>query len=125
MTRVITPVRLILAGSLLILLSACVGVSRIEKQVIGGDAEQGREAIQRYGCGACHQISGIPGANATVGPSLVDFEHRHYIAGRLPNTAANLTIWIQSPKSVDPLTAMPDLGVSIGEARNIAAYLYR
>jgi hypothetical protein len=32
--------------------------------------------------------------------------------------------WIINPRSVDSLTAMPVLGVSAPEARDIAAYLY-
>lgn len=32
--------------------------------------------------------------------------------------------WIVDPKGVDSLTAMPVTGVSEGEARDIAAYLY-
>jgi cytochrome c1 len=32
--------------------------------------------------------------------------------------------WIQYPQQVDPLSAMPGLGVSDQEARDIAAYLY-
>jgi cytochrome c len=47
-----------------------------------------------------------------------------YIAGVLPNTAENLTSWIADPKEADPRTAMPDLGVTKQEARDIAAYLY-
>jgi hypothetical protein len=32
--------------------------------------------------------------------------------------------WIENPKAVDSLTAMPVLGVSPADARDIAAYLY-
>jgi cytochrome c1 len=32
--------------------------------------------------------------------------------------------WIQDPKSVDSLTAMPNVGVTPADARHIAAYLY-
>ena len=42
----------------------------------------------------------------------------------LPHTPENLMRWIEDPKKVDSLTAMPTLGVSHGEARDIAAYLY-
>jgi cytochrome c len=33
--------------------------------------------------------------------------------------------WIVNPPAVDSLTAMPALGVTPREARDIAAYLYR
>ena len=35
-----------------------------------------------------------------------------HIAGRLTNGPLNLMAWIQSPRSIDPGTLMPDLGVS-------------
>jgi hypothetical protein len=47
-----------------------------------------------------------------------------YIAGRLSNTEENLMLWIQNPQQIDPGNAMPDLGVTQEEARDIAAYLY-
>jgi cytochrome c1 len=49
---------------------------------------------------------------------------RTYIAGVLPNNPANMVRWIVNPPSVDSLTAMPYLGVTAGDARTIAAYLY-
>ena len=45
------------------------------------------------------------------------------IAGKLANTPDNLVRWIRQPKTVKPLTAMPDMGVSEGDARDMAAYL--
>jgi cytochrome c1 len=32
--------------------------------------------------------------------------------------------WIQNPQAVDQKTAMPNLGVTDAEARDVAAYLY-
>lgn len=114
-----------IAVSLLIILSACAQhVGAVEKAVPGGDPALGREAILRHGCGSCHTIPGVPGADTYVGPPLNNFNLRHYIAGLLPNTADNLILWIQFPQSVEPGTAMPDLGVSEIDARDIAAYLY-
>lgn len=116
-------------GLLLLCLTACQadgqgGLGRMNKPVLNGDAEAGRTAISTYGCGACHSISGIPNANAYVGPPLERYEQRHYIAGSLPNTPENLIYWIQFPQSVEPGTAMPNLNVTDTDARNIAAYLY-
>jgi cytochrome c2 len=88
-----------------------------------GDAGAGAVAIRSLGCGACHAIDGIEGADGRVGPSLHDLEDRLYIAGRLPNTPQNLIRWITSPQAVDPGNLMPDLGVTAAEARDIAAYL--
>ena len=90
----------------------------------GGNARAGRDAIRRYGCNACHTISGVPGANGLVGPPLDGIANRQYIAGELPNTAANLMLWIQHPRQVEPHTAMPEMNVTEQDSRDIAAYLY-
>ena len=84
----------------------------------------GRRLIASYGCGACHSIPGVPGADAMAAPPLNCFYERIYIAGWLSNTRGNLTKWIQNPQLIDPGTAMPNLGVSQKEADDIAAYLY-
>lgn len=94
------------------------------RQVPDGDPGLGRTAILDYGCGTCHTIPGIPGANAHVGPPLNVFDQRHYIAGTLLNDASNLIIWIQNPQEIRPGTAMPDLNITEEEARHIAAFLY-
>ena len=50
---------------------------------------------------------------------------RSYLAGNLTNSAGNMVRWIQHPREVRPGTAMPDTGITEGEARDIAAYLYQ
>ena len=90
----------------------------------GGSATKGAAAIAAYGCGTCHTVSGVPGATAVVGPPLAGIGQRSYVGGVLPNTPENLVRWIQRPREVSPRTAMPDLGVSERDARDIAAYLY-
>lgn len=89
-----------------------------------GDLEQGQAAIMHYGCGSCHTIPGIRGADARVGPRLGGFSEQSYIAGMLVNTPDNLARWIEDPRAINPETVMPDLGVSATEAQDIAAYLY-
>lgn len=93
-------------------------------RVAGGEADRGRIAIERYGCAACHAIPGIPGHGAAVGPPLVHMAERGYIAGVLPNTPEGMVNWLRDPPAVDPLTAMPKLGLSRAEAADVAAYLY-
>lgn len=90
----------------------------------GGDPVKGIYAIEYYGCGSCHAIKGIPKANGLVGPSLNGIAMRMYVAGVLQNTPANMERWIQNPKRVNPNTAMPYLGVTSNDARNITSYLY-
>jgi cytochrome c1 len=106
-------------------LGACDRTDRDGPIVSGGDAGRGRAALVAHECGACHRIPGIPGAHGTVGPPLGDFRKRVYIAGNHPNVPDRLVAWIVDAPSIDPGTAMPDLGVSETEARDIAAYLYR
>lgn len=113
-----------------VLLAACgggngdVGPGLISQQVPGGDPSRGNQAIQRYTCGACHDIPGVPRANGDVGPPLTNFARRGFIAGLLPNTPDNLTRWIEDPQGVKPGVDMPNMGVSDSDARDIAAYLY-
>ncbi len=86
--------------------------------------EAGRQLIIKYGCGTCHSIPGVPGANGTIGPPLDHFYKQMYIAGRLTNTEDNLIKWIQNPQQINPGDAMPNMGVTDSDARSIAAYLY-
>jgi cytochrome c1 len=90
----------------------------------GGNPEHGRQLIQSYGCGACHMVPGIRGARGLVGPPLFYLGQRTMIAGQLPNSPGNLARWIQHPRTVEPKTAMPDLGLTEDQAYDIAAYLY-
>jgi cytochrome c1 len=91
----------------------------------GGDPARGAVLVGRFSCGACHQIAGVEGANGKVGPPLSTFGDRTMIAGVLPNTPENLVRWLRHPQAVTPGNAMPDVGLSDAQARDIAAYLYR
>lgn len=102
---------------------ACSGSGAPRATVTNGSPDLGRKAILKYGCGSCHMIPGVRGANALVGPPLIHFSRRSIIAGRLANTPANLARWVQDPQGVEPGTAMPNLGLTPEEATNVAAYL--
>lgn len=82
-----------------------------------------RQALVAAGCGACHEIPGVPGAEGAVGPTLAGVGRRLYIAGVLPNTADNMALWISRPQSVLPGNTMPDTGLSAAQARAVASYL--
>jgi cytochrome c oxidase assembly factor CtaG/cytochrome c2 len=109
-------------------LSACHQSSALSTQdaarATGGDPKRGAIAIQNWGCPACHTIPGIKGPKSNVGPPLGGLATRAYIAGVLPNSGDNLARWIQHPRQIDSLTAMPELGVPDLIARDMAAYLY-
>ena len=88
-----------------------------------GDADIGRQVLEDRGCGSCHRIPGVPGADGLVGPPLDSMGRRTFIAGQLANTPENMVRWIRDPQAVEPGTAMPDLGITEAEARDITAYL--
>lgn len=91
---------------------------------VGGDQGRGRDAIVEHGCGACHRIPGIRNADALVGPPLDSWSRRSFIAGTLPNTAANLAVWLTDPQDVRPGSAMPTIPLTESEIADIVAYLF-
>ena len=99
-------------------------VKRTAMQITGGDPDRAASAVRKYGCGSCHTIPGIDGANAVVGPPLTRLGRRSYIAGHLSNNPDTLIRWIRHPHSFKQETAMPEMGVGDRDARDIAAYLY-
>lgn len=109
----------------LALLCGCHGdVERTAAAMTGGNPQRGREIIRHYGCDSCHSIPGVVGARGLVGPPLDNIGSRSILAGQLTNTPENLMRWIRDPQSIEPGTAMPMLGVTEQDGRDIAAYLY-
>jgi cytochrome c1 len=88
-----------------------------------GAVDRGRSTIVVYGCGKCHTIPGIRGARGVVGPPLETVARRTYIGGNFPNTPDSLTHWIMDPQTMKPKTAMPSLGLSEPQSRDVVAYL--
>jgi cytochrome c1 len=114
-------VRLRLTTAFLALITALVACEDQAPETIS--PERGALLLRQYGCGACHSIPGVANAHGIVGPSLDDIGRRVYLAGILPNTPDHMVQWITDPQAVDPLTAMPNLGVTEPQARDMAAYL--
>jgi cytochrome c2 len=101
------------------------GCERAEARAVpGGDADRGKATILAAGCGACHVIAGVKSAHGQVGPPLSGVANRSVIGGVLPNTAENMMRWIEDAPSISPHTAMPNLGITPSQARDITAYLY-
>jgi cytochrome c len=98
--------------------------SRPDATVSDGDADRAPDIFRAVGCASCHTIPGVDEADADVGPPLDRWSRREYIAGRLTNTPEHLLRWLLDPKNVDPRTAMPDVGLTDQEARDLVAYLY-
>ena len=96
----------------------------VAEQITHGDSTAGKLAIQRFGCGGCHVISGVADARGTVGPSLSGIATRAELSGGLANNPANMVRWLRDPQGVRPGSGMPNLGVGERDGRNMAAYLY-
>lgn len=115
-----------LAGWLLVIVAgtACsqIPASR-PQQASDGYPDAAPALFESYGCVGCHAIPGVRGADALKAPPLDHFGRRSWIAGELTNDQQNLVRWIQDPQGIEPGTAMPNLGVSEEDARDMAAYL--
>jgi mono/diheme cytochrome c family protein/cytochrome c2 len=91
--------------------------------VLPPSVERGRVAMRQYICVTCHEIPGIVGPNAPVGPTLEGIANRAFLAGLLPNTPENMERWLREPHRVNPDSAMPNLGVTAQDARDMTAFL--
>lgn len=88
-----------------------------------GDIQRGKTALAQYACQSCHVIPGVTGSKTFVGPQLAGFGRQELIAGKLGNSPDNLVRWIRDPQATDPMTAMPNMGVTQQDAVDMAAYL--
>ncbi|MBV8451299.1 MAG: c-type cytochrome [Deltaproteobacteria bacterium] len=105
-------------------MSGCKPRQTLARSAALGNPSRGAVLIAEEGCGSCHSIRGIAGAEGRVGPPLNNIAERSYIAGLLPNTPENLVAWVEAPQRVVPGNIMPDMGISRHDAEDIAAYLY-
>ena len=109
------------------LLLALVGSTALAQENVPplavGSPAHGAALIAEKGCGACHQIPGIAGANGLVGPPLTLMGRRIFVAGLLRNTPQNLAAWVLEPQRFVPGNAMPSTGLTESEALDVAAYL--
>ena len=83
-------------------LVSCYGgkTDRARQVITGGVASRGHDVIVAKNCGSCHTIPGVQGARGVVGPPLLFFGRRTYIAGELPN----------SPRESGPLGTVATFG---------------
>lgn len=96
----------------------------LARAITGGEPDRAPALMIRYGCGGCHAIPGVPGADGRVAAPLGGLRERVYVGGVARNTADNLVAWIVDPRAMSPRTAMPATGITPTEARDVAAYLY-
>lgn len=117
---------LAITACIAIALSSCQDGRSVRAYVIytGGNVQRGAQVISMKKCGSCHLIPGISAARGFVGPPLSYFGKTTFVAGMVPNTPGKLEQWIMNPQSINPNTAMPNLGLNAQQARDVAAYLY-
>ena len=92
---------------------------------------RGRALLDAKGCGVCHKMTGVEPLQASLLPSAVavsDIPRAVRLAPDLRLSwdrwrASTVVAWLQRPSLLKPGTLMPDLGLSDGEARDIAAYI--
>ena len=74
-------------------------------------------------CAVCHAIRGTL-AGGILGPDLSHFGSRATIAaGLLPNTPANLSLWINNTQTIKPGAKMPELDMLASEISDVTNYL--
>lgn len=77
-----------------------------------GSAARGKQVFSSSACIGCHSIAGNPAAMGVAGPNLTHIGSRSTIAaGRYPNTAAYLALWIKNARKMKPDVLMPTLGM--------------
>ena len=118
-----------IAGAAVVLIGAAIGIvawRRIEHEKTptgcNGSPARGRNLVVAYGCVACHDIPGAT-PRGLAGPPLDHFGSRAYIAGKITNEPIELQSWIRDPQRLKAGTAMPNVGVTERDARDITAYL--
>jgi len=90
----------------------------------GADYAAGEKLFLTKGCLGCHSLQAVGAPKGLIGPNLANVGSRAYIAaGWLRNTDENLERWIREPQAVKKGVLMPNLGVTVEEARALRAYL--
>lgn len=107
-----------LTALILVALAAC------REQPLTPEEQRGRQLVLDHGCGTCHVIPRIEGADGLTGPPLSAMARQAYVAGVAPNTPEALVRFIMSPQEIDPRSAMPDLDIGREDAAAIVAFLY-
>lgn len=105
------------------------GQDRPARAPSAGDAADGAELFIQRGCGGCHTVAGLDGAEGRVGPDLTHLQSREVFAGAVFDlNDRNLRRWLRDPpgmKPMDPdnIAGMPNLGLSEEDITKLIAYL--
>jgi cytochrome c oxidase subunit 2 len=77
-----------------------------------GNAGRGKQVFSSSACIGCHSIAGNPAAMGVTGPNLTHVGSRSTLAaGRYPNAAAYMALWIKNARAMKPEVIMPTLGL--------------
>ena len=77
-----------------------------------GNAARGKQVFSSSACIGCHSIAGNPAAMGVTGPNLTHVGSRSTLAaGRYPNAAAYMALWIKNARAMKPEVIMPTLGL--------------
>ncbi len=86
-------------------------------------AGEGAKLFATRGCIGCHTLDATSKA-AMIGPNLANVGSRRYIgAGTLLNNDENLARWIFNPQLIKHGVLMQPMGLTMEQARSVAAYL--
>jgi cytochrome c2 len=94
-----------------------------------GNAKHGRELMEQKACTSCHVFSGVPAfSRGTPAPAESELARSAALAPDLRFTRERfrrdrLLGWLLDPKAVKSDTRMPNFGLSLAEAQDIAAYI--
>jgi cytochrome c oxidase subunit 2 len=92
--------------------------------VQGAEYAAGEKLFMTKGCMGCHSMQAVNAPKGLIGPNLANVGSRsHIAAGWLANTDENLERWIREPQAVKKGVLMPNLGVTVEEARALRVYL--
>lgn len=94
-----------------------------------GDVAVGARLFVERGCVACHRMTGatVPPAPAAAPPHPADAIALapDLALARTRLRSDRVIAWIVDPLAVDPDTLMPRLGLTVAEARDLAAFVLR
>lgn len=57
-------------SSLLLAATLVAACTRVAAEPQPGDATRGKQLFESQACGACHTVTGLPGADGQIGPNL-------------------------------------------------------
>ena len=87
-----------------------------------GDAVAGKDIFAKSACVGCHTIKGV--SAGVLGPDLSHFGSRKLFgAGLWETNVDNVAAWVKDPPKLKPGSKMPNLHLSDGDAKAVAAYL--